>query len=143
MCREDNVNGARVKGGKDRVVPVSGRLFDGYADYMEVEYGSLDCDYVFVNLFGEPLGAPMTAGNVAGLVKRLRTRTGIEHFHPHTLRHTYATRLLRAGMPVEVVAELLGHASAQTTADVYSHLSVEDHLRALVAVGLLADGVAR
>lgn len=141
--REDNVNGARVKGGKGRVVPVSGGLFDGYADYMEVEYGSLDCDYVFVNLFGQPLGAPMTAGNVAGLVKRLRARTGIGHFHPHALRHTYATRLLRAGVPVEVVAELLGHASAQTTSDIYSHLSVEDHRRVLVAAGLLVDGAAR
>lgn len=139
VAREDNVNGARVKGGRDRTVPVEAALWAAYAEYMEIEYGSLDCDYVFVNLFRPPVGAPMTRANVDRLVKRLRARTGIDHFHAHALRHSYATRLLRAGVPVEVVAELLGHTSAQTTADIYSHLSVEDHRRALVAAGVLVE----
>jgi integrase/recombinase XerD len=94
--REDNANGARVKGMKGRTVPVRTELFDLYADYMEVEYGALDCDFVFVNLFRPPVGAPMTRANVNELVERLRELTGIGHFSPHTCRHTYATRLLRA-----------------------------------------------
>jgi site-specific recombinase XerD len=40
------------------------------------------------------------------LVRRLRRRTGIS-FDPHWYRHTYATRLLRSGTPVEVVSKLL------------------------------------
>jgi integrase/recombinase XerD len=44
--RADNVNGARVKGLKARLVPAPPVVFDAYADYMEAEYGSLDCDYV-------------------------------------------------------------------------------------------------
>jgi site-specific recombinase XerD len=135
--RGDNVNGARVKGLKARVVPAPSMVFDAYADYMEAEYGSLDCDWVFVNLFRPPLGAPMTEDSVAKLVARLRRQTGIANFSPHVLRHGYATRLLRAGVPVEVVAELLGHASPTTTAQTYSHLEVEDHRRALVAAGVL------
>ncbi len=137
--RDDNVNAARVKGLKARTVPARPVVFDAYADYMEAEYGGLDSDYVFVNLFRPPVGAPMTRGNVDDLVRRLRASTGITHFTAHVLRHTYATRLLRAGVPVEVVAELLGHSSSQTTQEVYSHLTVEDHRRALVAAGVF-DG---
>jgi site-specific recombinase XerD len=135
--REDNVNSARVKGLKSRTVPAGTEVFSAYADYMECEYGALDCDYVFVNLFRPPVGAPMTASNVEQLARRLRNRTGITHFRPHALRHGYATRLLRAGVTMEVVAELLGHASAQTTAEVYSHLTVEDHRNVLVKAGVL------
>jgi integrase/recombinase XerD len=136
--RDNNVNGVRVKGLKARVVPAGPVVFDAYADYMEAEYGSLDCDWVFVNLFRPPVGAPMTAGAVAKLVTRLRQRTGIVEFSPHALRHGYATRLLRAGVPMEVVAELLGHASPTTTAQTYAHLEVEDHRRALVTAGVLS-----
>jgi integrase/recombinase XerD len=135
--REDNANGARVKGMKKRTVPVPRALFDAYGDYMESEYGTLDSDFVFVNLFREPKGAPMTRANAKDLLTRLRRRSGVGHFHAHALRHSYATRLLRAGVPLEVVAELLGHASAQTTASTYAHLSVEDHRRILVTAGII------
>jgi integrase/recombinase XerD len=58
-------------------------------------------------------------------------------FTPHELRHTYATDLLRRGVPVGVVQKLLGHASISTTIDTYSHLDIEDARRALVAAGVL------
>lgn len=45
---------------------------------------------------------------------------------PHTLRHTYATRLLRKGTPTHKVKRLLGHESVKTTIDTYEHLSIED-----------------
>ncbi|MEU2587793.1 tyrosine-type recombinase/integrase [Streptomyces avermitilis] len=54
--RESNVNSARVKGLKARTVPAAAEVFDAYADHMESEYGTLDCDYVFVNLFRPPVG---------------------------------------------------------------------------------------
>lgn len=139
--RENNPNRARVKGMKGRTVPVSPELFDRYASYMESEYRALDCDFVFVNLFRAPIGSPMTRANVNELVGRLKKWTGIAHFSPHACRHTYATRLLRAKVPIEVVAELLGHASSQTTAEIYSHLSVEDHRRVLLSAGVIKDGM--
>jgi site-specific recombinase XerD len=135
--RETNANEARVKGLKERIVPVATTVLDAYADYMETEYGSLDCDFVFVNLFRGPYGAPMTADNVKDHSERLRRDSGVAGYSPHALRHSYATRLLRAGVPIEVVAELLGHGDIQTTQTTYSHLTVEDHRRVLVAAGVL------
>ena len=69
---------------------------------------------------------------------RLRRRTGVD-FDPHWCRHTYATGLLRAGTPVEVVSRLLGHASVTTTIEVYGHLTVEDARGALEQAGWFTD----
>lgn len=56
--RRNNSNGARVKGA-DRDVPVSAALIRLYTDYLVEEYGDLDCDYVFVNLWGGTRGTPL------------------------------------------------------------------------------------
>jgi len=132
-----NANRARAKGG-GRQVPVPGAVIRRYADYLHGEYGELDIDYVFVNLWSAPIGYPLTYASVYDLVCRLRERTGIM-FGPHTFRHSYATELLRRKVPVEVVQHLLGHASIATTSDAYAHLKVEDTRRALVTAGWLAD----
>ncbi len=132
-----NSNRARAKSGS-RLVPVPAGLIRLYSDYLHTEYGDLDSDHVFVNLWADPVGAPMTYRTVYDLVLRLRNRTSIM-FSPHIFRHSYATDLLRRGVSVEVVGKLLGHASIATTGDTYSHLSVEDARRALINAGVL-DG---
>lgn len=128
-----NANGARAKSWR-RTVPVSSELVRLYADYLHNEYGDLDSDYVFVNLWGQPLGHAMSYGSVHDLVQRLRQKTGVA-FTPHQFRHTYATDLLRRKTPVEVVANLLGHASIATTVDTYGHLTFEDARRVMDEAG--------
>jgi len=132
----ENANGARVKSGRSRVIPTSAELMRLYADYLNVEYGVLDSDYVFVNLWGHPQGHPLSYPAVYDLVGRLRRRTGIT-FGPHMFRHTYATWLLRRNAGMESVKELLGHASITTTVDTYGHLSVQDARATLEAAGWL------
>jgi len=129
-----NDNGARAKAGICRTIPASAELMRLYADYLTREYGSLDCDYVFVNLWSQPHGRPWTYAAVYDLVLRLRNRTGID-FEPHQWRHTYATWLLRRGAGMETVKQCLGHASITTTIDTYGHLTVEDARRTLEAAG--------
>jgi integrase/recombinase XerD len=129
-----NDNGARVKSRASRTIPVSAGLVRLYADYLHGEYGDLDSDYVFVNLWGRPRGHPLTYTAVYDLVRRLRRRTGID-FDLHWYRHTAATRLLRDGVPIEVVSRILGHAGLSTTLDVYGHLTAEDARAALDAAG--------
>src|SRR6266567_1825965 len=129
-----NDNRARAKAGISRMIPASAELMRLYAGYLTGEYGSLDSDYVFVNLWAGPHGRPWTYAAVYDLVLRLRQRTGID-FEPHQWRHTYATWLLRKGAGMESVKELLGHASIATTIDTYGHLTVEDARRTLEAAG--------
>ena len=59
-----NVNRARAKGAGERQVPVSARVIRHYADYLHGEYGDLDSDYVFVNLWSGPIGSPLTYPSV-------------------------------------------------------------------------------
>jgi integrase/recombinase XerD len=142
VVARDNDNRARAKGGRLRFIPVSGELMRLYADYLNDEYGSLDSDYVFVNLWGRPHGRPLTYPAVYDLVGRLRRRTGIA-FGPHWFRHTYATWLLRRGAGMESVKELLGHASITTTVDTYGHLTIEDARATLEAAGWFTGGEVR
>ena len=49
--------------------------------------------------------------------------------HPHMLRHTYATMLYRAGVPLRPAQHLMGHSSITMTAQIYTHLEAEDGLQ--------------
>ncbi len=79
--QRNNSNAARAKTWS-REVPVDAGLIRLYSDYLHEEYGPLDCDYVFVNLWREPVGEPMAYAGVYRLVARLRASTGID-FTPH------------------------------------------------------------
>jgi len=129
----DNANGARAKSG-GRTVPAGGALFRLYADYLNLEYGDTDSDYVFINIWARPRGQAWSYPAVYDLVLRLRARTGVE-FDPHWFRHSAATRWLRDGVPVEVVSKLLGHSSVAVTSAVYGHLTAADARKALETAG--------
>ena len=133
--RTDNANGARAKTRTTTTLPISVPLVRLYSSYMHTEYGELDSDYVFVNLWAAPVGRPLRYQTVAKLVARLRAATGIV-FTPHLLRHTRATELIRAGIPIEIVSKMLTHRSVTTTSDTYLHLSVEDVRAELVRAGV-------
>jgi hypothetical protein len=64
-------------------------------------------------------------------------------FDPHWFRHGAATRMLRDGVPVEVVATLLGHSAVSTTVSTYGHLAAEDARKALQAAGWFTGGEVR
>jgi integrase/recombinase XerD len=113
---------------------VSAELIRLWSEYLHTEYGDLDSDYVFVNLFAQPRGQAFSYAAVYDLVKRLRRKTGI-NFDPHWCRHSAATRMLRDNVPIEVVSTLLGHASVTTTLSIYGHLTAEDARKALEKAG--------
>jgi integrase/recombinase XerD len=133
--RADNANGARAKLRSPVTIPVTAGLVRCYSDYMHTEYGDLDSDYVFVNLWGGCLGAPLTYAAVHKMVDRIRSATGVE-FTLHMLRHTHATALIRSGVAIEVVARLLTHSSSVTTSQIYVHLDAADVREALHRAGV-------
>ena len=96
--REDNANGARGKGARGFAI-VSDELVRLHALYMAEEYGLIDSDYVFINLWAGEIGAPLRYGAVDALVRRTRARVGFD-FHPHMFRHTFVTVAQRHRMPL-------------------------------------------
>jgi integrase/recombinase XerD len=135
VVSRENANGARAKSG-GRTVPVGPELIRLYADYLHGEYGGIDSDYVFVNIWAGPKGQAWAYPAAYDLVMRLRARTGLD-FDPHWFRHTAATRWLRDGVSVEVVSKLLGHSSVTVTSAVYGHLTAQDARAALEKAGWL------
>ncbi len=71
--RADNANKARAKVRSAVVVPVSAPLVRLYSEYIHTEYGDVDSDYVFVNLFAGKVGHPMAYPAVHKLIGRAPT----------------------------------------------------------------------
>ncbi|MER2133729.1 MAG: tyrosine-type recombinase/integrase [Arthrobacter sp.] len=135
--RDDNPNGARSKGRKSGTIPITEQVNRLYIEYMHEEYGYIDSPYVFINF--ETL-QPMTYSAADSVVQRLRRRTGNDQWSIHTLRHTFVTLSRRAGVPIDVVSNLVLHKNIQTTIDMYSHLDVEDLRRTLIEHGAWEEG---
>jgi integrase/recombinase XerD len=122
--REDNPNGAWAKSRRARVVPLDFlvvQAFDAYEfERMRVP-AAADSDFVLVNLFREPWGAPMRPDAVGELLAAVSRRAGLDPpVRPHQLRHACGSNLADAGSGIDVVADLLGHASVSSSA-VYVH----------------------
>ena len=76
-------------------------------------------DLVFTDDAGGPLSPQRTTHRFRRLVRRL---DDVPTIRLHALRHTHATLLLQAGVPIKVVSERLGHAAIAMTLDVYAHV---------------------
>lgn len=113
------------KGNKERLVPMSEKAIDELnlwfeeRDKMKIKPG--EEDYVFLNRRGHHLTRTM----ILIMVKRQAVEAGItKTISPHTLRHSFATAMLRGGADLRVIQVLLGHADIGTT-EIYTHLDDE------------------
>ncbi len=122
--REDNPNGAWAKSRRQRAVPLdflTVQAFDTYEfERMRVPRAA-SSDFVLVNLFREPVGAPMRPDAVGELVTAACGRAGLERsVTAHQLRHACGSNLLDAGGALDEAQDILGHASPSAT-QVYLH----------------------
>lgn len=122
--REDNPNGAWAKSRRQRVVPLDFLVVQAFDTYeferMRVP-GAADSDFVFVNLFRGCIGAPMRPDAVAELMATASRRAGLDTpVRPHQLRHAFGSNAVDAGAGIDVVADLMGHASIASSR-VYVH----------------------
>ena len=109
ICRERSAAAGASKGGGEGSVPVPGELIRLWSDYMHEEYGKLESEFVFVNLWGGARpAAELHVGRRAG--RRTRQLVGF-HFTAHQLRHTFATLAYRDGVALEVIGAVLTHRS--------------------------------
>ncbi len=86
--------------------------------YVEEEFE----DFVFINRNGKPTKNSTYDANIAKLTKK----AGIERFSMHTLRHTFATRCIEAGMRPKTLQQILGHSNINITMNLYVHVTDEE-----------------
>jgi integrase len=92
-------------------------------------------------VFCTKAGTPINPNNLLRSFAVLRELAGLDPgITIHTLRHTHATHLLLAGVPVSIVAARLGHKDASVTLDVYSHVLPGSGGMALEAISAALDG---
>jgi len=136
------------KGGHQRLVPMSARLFTSVAHYLDVERPQeASTDNVFVVLKGSRRGRPLSDDGLDEIVRAARMRARLAHGTCHELRHTCLTRLREAGMALEAIQAQAGHRSIESTR-VYLHLANEwladEYQRAVSAIDAAAfEAVAR
>lgn len=86
-------------------------------------------------------GGPVSDDYVRGMLHRVAGKAGIDkRVTPHTMRHTFAMELVRAGTPITVISKLLGHSSVAVTARYLDHLSnyeAGEHLGAIELPALM------
>lgn len=124
VVRRDNPNGAWAKSRRQRVVPADFlvvQAFDGYEFERMSVPAAAESDFVLVNLFRDPIGAPMRPDAVNELLAACSRRAGLDRvIRPHQLRHAFGSNLADAGGGLDEIAALLGHVS-MASSQVYLH----------------------
>lgn len=113
------------KGSKDRLVPIMGTAAQALAAYLDGPRADLAAharrtaptQAVFLN----KNGGRLSRQSIFTIVERAGRTVGIEHLHPHTLRHSFATHMLAGGADLRTLQEILGHADISTT-QIYTHV---------------------
>lgn len=109
-----NVEG---KGGKVRTVPLTSQAW-GAIQYWAQERGSGP-------LFTLKGGKRISPRSIQNIVSRAATEALGRHVHPHVLRHSAATMLAKADVPILKIGRILGHANPSVT-EIYIHLDDDD-----------------
>jgi integrase/recombinase XerD len=112
----------RGKGGHERSIPLNPQLAEVLKAYVHARGPALSTAPFFRSRFGRPLSR-------GALYERVRTWGQRSHVGvplcPHRLRHTFATHLVRAGVGLVTIRDLLGHRQITST-QIYLHVTAED-----------------
>lgn len=112
-----------------RLIHVSMELMKFYINYVIEEFADTQSDYVFVELWSNPVGRSMRYHSVSYLFQQLKNKTGI-NVTPRILRHTHATDFVSACGRLDVAQARLGHQSIITTIKAYGHADLQEMKRA-------------
>ena len=116
------------KGAKERTIPVHEQAAQALQTYMDQARPRLVRNRNELALFVNRRGERLTRQGFWLILKEYARQACMQTpVTPHTLRHSFATHMLRGGTPIRMVQELLGHANPSTTM-VYTKLTT-DHLR--------------
>lgn len=134
--RRLRLRAATTKNRRGRELPLKPSLADELRGLLAVHHRALGraprrSDPVFLTPRGKPW--PADTGNVRRLYHPILEAAGIDRKNElgesvdiHSLRHTAATRMARAGLPMAKLQRLMGHRDPRTTQQYYDHLEVDD-----------------
>ena len=113
------------KGSKERIVPLNDYATEALNNYILYHRPKLfkqkENNYLFLNNHGNQ----MTRQGFFKTLKKITKEKGIKsELSPHTLRHSFATHLLKYGADLRSIQELLGHSDISTT-QIYTHITNE------------------
>ena len=110
------------KGSKERIIPLGDYAINIMNDYMNNYRPLINkkfTDYIFINNRGDKISRQF----IFKVIKKEALKKGIKKdISPHTLRHTFATHLLKNGADLRIIQELLGHENISTT-QIYTHVT--------------------
>ena len=105
----------RGKGSKLRFLPMAPETIQLIEQYLRLERPNPCSAALFVSLKGRARGTRMTAAGLRSLFRYHRQSTGIKLANPHRFRHTFASDMVRAGLSLPALMQLMGHADIETT----------------------------
>lgn len=105
----------RGKGSKLRFLPLAPESIQLLDHYLRLERPDPCAAALFVSLKGRARGSRMTPAGLRSLFRHHRQTTGVALANPHRFRHTFASGMVRAGVSLPALMQLLGHAGIQTT----------------------------
>ena len=113
------------KGSKERIVPLDDYAIEALDNYIKYQRKSLfkhgENNYLFLNNHGNK----MTRQGFFKILQKIAKEKNIKsELSPHTLRHSFATHLLKHGADLRSIQELLGHSDISTT-QIYTHITSE------------------
>ena len=113
-----------------RYVPLNDKAIEALCYFRDLEYNN---PYVMAN---SDEGV-ITYRNLFRVLDNVLKDAKINHGSLHSLRHTFATRLLRMGEDIKNVSELLGHSDVSITYNIYIHVTREQKKKAVDKLNLL------
>jgi site-specific recombinase XerD len=113
------------KGGRPRLLPLPHEIGPVIEKYLLLERPVTLSQSLFVCLKGLHRGLPLTAAGLRSLFRHHRLTSQIPLANPHRFRHTFGAEMVRAGISLPALQQLMGHSQIQTTM-LYVQLSPQD-----------------
>jgi integrase/recombinase XerD len=113
------------KGNKQRLLPLPVETIEVLQNYLLLERPLTNSPALFVSLKGRHRGQPLTVAGLRSLFRHHRLCSQVPRANPHRFRHTFGADMVRAGIALPALQQLMGHSHIRTTM-LYVQLAPQD-----------------